>query len=306
MNLNQLYYLVEIVKYGSISMASKQLNVTQQNVSIAIRNMESELGTKILNRTSRGVFLTKEGEEIYQSALKIVHEIHRIQMIKSSEEHAADDPECLRGNIQISVSPYFTGANFMSIINRFLLEYPAINFDFYEKSCASIIDQVEMNPDQLGLINIEEQQLSILKQTHSAINFRILNSDQLMIVVNLDSDIGKQKSVSMKRLYQYKLIFYNESSTEDDWMLHYFQSNGNPKSIIRCNSVGMAISILKNNVALLPVVKEAASKFTKDNALTVIPIRPRIDIYNVLLTNVEKQINKAEKIFLNRLSEILH
>lgn len=61
------YYFVE---YSSISQASQKLGATQSALSQSIKNLENMMGKTLLNRTSRGVTLTKDGTSLYDYVLE--------------------------------------------------------------------------------------------------------------------------------------------------------------------------------------------------------------------------------------------
>ncbi len=69
MRLNQIQYVLEIAKTHSFSKASKKLFISQSALSTAVASLEEELGVTIFNRTSRGVFLTDDGEKIVAQAI---------------------------------------------------------------------------------------------------------------------------------------------------------------------------------------------------------------------------------------------
>lgn len=54
MRLNQLSYLVAIERYGTISRAAEALYVSQPSISVAVRELEEELGYPLLVRNNRG------------------------------------------------------------------------------------------------------------------------------------------------------------------------------------------------------------------------------------------------------------
>lgn len=66
MNLEHLKYIFAIEKYGSISMAARQLYVAQPNLSRAVKEFEDEYGIKIFERTSKGVEVTHDGRRFIE------------------------------------------------------------------------------------------------------------------------------------------------------------------------------------------------------------------------------------------------
>ena len=58
MTIQQLQYVLEISRTGSVSKAAKTLYLSQPNLSNAIKNLENELGITIFERTPMGMQLT--------------------------------------------------------------------------------------------------------------------------------------------------------------------------------------------------------------------------------------------------------
>jgi len=78
MTIQQLRYLVSIAQTNSISQAAQNLYVTQSNISKAIKQLEQELGTKLLDRDFHGVSFTACGLEFLQEARAILSHFDNI------------------------------------------------------------------------------------------------------------------------------------------------------------------------------------------------------------------------------------
>lgn len=77
MTFQQLQYLLAIQRTGSVSLAAKELFVTQSSVSIALASLESELNCRIFVRSTQGLTLTEEGKRVIGHAQRIC-ESHRL------------------------------------------------------------------------------------------------------------------------------------------------------------------------------------------------------------------------------------
>ena len=77
MTFQQLQYLLAIHNAGSVSMAAKELFVSQSSLSIALASLESELGCRIFVRSTQGLTLTPEGKQVVGHAQRIC-ENHRL------------------------------------------------------------------------------------------------------------------------------------------------------------------------------------------------------------------------------------
>jgi DNA-binding transcriptional LysR family regulator len=99
MDQKQLERFVDVVKSGSLSRTAKRLNISQPALSKSLRQLEDQLAARLLNRTPRGVHLTKFGDAFYRRALVITSEYRR----------AHQDLESLRGStfgeVALGVTP---------------------------------------------------------------------------------------------------------------------------------------------------------------------------------------------------------
>lgn len=85
MTFQQLQYLVEARKAGSISQAAKNLFLTPSSISVAITNLEQELGYPIFVRTTQGLIPTAEGEKVLRYAGRILDNYRLLDDILPSQ-----------------------------------------------------------------------------------------------------------------------------------------------------------------------------------------------------------------------------
>ena len=72
LDLNDFFFFVQVVERGGFTAAGRALNLPKSTLSHRIQRLESELGVRLLNRTSRQVAPTQAGEEFYRHALSMV------------------------------------------------------------------------------------------------------------------------------------------------------------------------------------------------------------------------------------------
>lgn len=88
LNLNILHmkYAVEVAAAGSLNKASEELLIAPPNLSRSIRELEADLGIVIFERSSKGMTLTKQGEEFIYYAKRILEQINEVEhTFKKSE-----------------------------------------------------------------------------------------------------------------------------------------------------------------------------------------------------------------------------
>lgn len=86
--MNTLFfkYALEVEKTRSISQAAENLFMTQPTLSKAIKEMETQIGYPIFERSSKGVVPTPQGQEFLMHAENISAELERIQSLSSSQD----------------------------------------------------------------------------------------------------------------------------------------------------------------------------------------------------------------------------
>ena len=77
MNILHMKYAVEVARLGSLNKASETLMIATPNISRSIKELESDLGITIFQRSAKGVMLTPDGEEFLDYATDILNRIER-------------------------------------------------------------------------------------------------------------------------------------------------------------------------------------------------------------------------------------
>ncbi len=79
LNILHMKYAVEVANAGSLNRASEGLLIAPPNLSRSIKELEADLGIIIFDRSSRGMVLTKRGEEFIYYAKKILEQIDDVE-----------------------------------------------------------------------------------------------------------------------------------------------------------------------------------------------------------------------------------
>ena len=84
MNLLHMKHALEVAKAGSLNKASESLMIAAPNISRSIKELESDLGIKIFERTQNGMKLTPEGDEFINFAKGILNQIDELEKFYKS------------------------------------------------------------------------------------------------------------------------------------------------------------------------------------------------------------------------------
>jgi DNA-binding transcriptional LysR family regulator len=102
----------------SFSRAAKRLGRSPQAVTRAIAALEDRIGTRLLNRTTRSVSLTNDGEQYLERSRRALGEFEALEAPQDSE---------LRGTLAITAPVLFGQLHVVPIVAAFLDDHPAAN-----------------------------------------------------------------------------------------------------------------------------------------------------------------------------------
>jgi LysR family tcuABC transcriptional regulator len=118
MELRQLRYFVRVVELGSMSRAAMDLDMVQSALSQQISRLESELSTRLLQRSSKGTVPTEAGLAFFHEAQLTLR--HAEQAI-----HAAQQAR-LSGAVSIGLSPTIASVLGLPFMQALRLRYPEV------------------------------------------------------------------------------------------------------------------------------------------------------------------------------------
>jgi DNA-binding transcriptional LysR family regulator len=119
--LEAMALLVEAVDVGSLSAASRKLNVPLPTVSRKIADLESHLGARLLTRSTRKLTLTDAGATYVSVAKRI------LEQVADAERTAAGEYSAPRGDLAVTAPIVFGRLHVLPLVTEFLTRYPEIN-----------------------------------------------------------------------------------------------------------------------------------------------------------------------------------
>ncbi|MDO9411099.1 MAG: LysR family transcriptional regulator [Pseudolabrys sp.] len=119
----EMELFVRAVALGSFSSAARMLHVTPSAVSKAVGRMEDRLGVQLLDRSTRSIRLTAEGEVYYRECLRLTFEIDELEKTLGSRRNVP------QGKLRVNSSVSIARQHLLPILPQFLERYPQIEID---------------------------------------------------------------------------------------------------------------------------------------------------------------------------------
>ncbi|WP_430509471.1 LysR family transcriptional regulator [Gottfriedia solisilvae] len=237
MYLEQLEYILEVAKTGSIINASKNLHVSPSGISQSISQLEDEFGVKIFSR-SRGqnTVPTYEGELIIKQAIQIMMNLHNLQ------EMVASFSSLNKGGMKVAaitgVMPFLLQAR-----SSLKADYPQIDLQITESSTEDIIHDVKKHNIDIGLIAVNELIID------SDLNSEVLLESKIKVYVNKNSLLACNKRVMPQELMKFPFIIYKDDYY--NWLTQeLFRDLGNIEIVFTSSNVDVIKSAVAEDIGI--------------------------------------------------------
>lgn len=196
--LKQIEAFLAVADSGNFSRAAVSLQSAQPAVSQAVKDLETELGVRLFDRTTRRVELTDAGREFQASAEKIVEDLgHAVTNLNDLAERR-------RGRIRIAAPPLLAAAVLPEAIAEFRREAPGIDVDLVDASTDEIIDAVRSGRAECGL--------GTFPPGGDQLEWQSLARDELMLFCHADAPLAARDRVAWSDLAGEPLVTLTRGS----------------------------------------------------------------------------------------------
>ena len=119
----EMQVFVRAIEQGAFAKAAKDIGITPSAVSKIVTRLERRLGIRLVNRTTRRIALTPEGEQYF------VKGRHLIQEFRLLEEEVSASAEQPRGVLRINCGFAFGLRQLVPLLKNFQLQYPQVRIE---------------------------------------------------------------------------------------------------------------------------------------------------------------------------------
>ncbi|MDR7001961.1 cidABC operon transcriptional activator CidR [Neobacillus niacini] len=284
MDIKHLQYFIEVTNFNSFSRAAEHLFITQPTISKMIKNLETELGVELFDRSRKQMTLTDAGRVILEQAKLIDKAFNNL-------ETELDNLLGLKkGHIRIGLPPIFDAAIFLKIVGSFHEKYPGITFQLVEDGSKKIEEDVANNLLDVGII--------VLPTKNEFFDHFSFMEEDLNLILHPSHPFADRAGVELEELKNEAFILFNK-----DFAL-------NDRIILSCNSVGFNPHIIsessqrsfieemvanKLGVSLLP---ESVCKDLNQNVKAIKVVNPSISWHLALIWGKNQYLSFAAKEWL--------
>lgn len=212
MNIRDLQYFIAVAELGHFGQAAARCCVSQPTLSGQIKKLEAELGVTLFERTNRRVMLTDTGNQIANSARRILREVDTIHDMAQSRH----DP--LAGKFRLGAFPTLATYIFPELVPKVKKHLPNLRLILIEEKTAILTDELKRGKIDAALLALPVDDNFLVSQP--------LFEDEFLLAVSPGHELAAYKSVDQKKLEKHRLLLLEEGHCLRDQALEVCQLNG--------------------------------------------------------------------------------
>ena len=197
MNLLHMKYALEVAKSGSINKAAEVLMVAAPNVSRSIKELETDFGITIFERTQNGTKLTPEGEEFINYAKGVLRQIDEIERF-----YKTGAPKKQKFSISVPRACYISEAfaNFSKSLSK-----EAAEVFYKETNSQRTIHNMTEHDYNLGIIRYAENYDKYFKSMleEKGFQYELVTEFTYSLIMSADNPLAKKEVITFDDLTEY-------------------------------------------------------------------------------------------------------
>ena len=207
MKLQQIEYVMEVARVGSMNQAAKNLFVSQPHLSSTVAELEKSLNITIFRRTSKGVELTPVGEKFIKSCRYVTEQLEYMRSLQSlggSEERTMTLISNCHNTVASSIMLDMTRED----------DSRRTHFSFLTAPSISILTDIAEQKYNIGLLVVPELEMSSLQGVLNAkrLQLQCLLKEDGCVLVGRNNPLYRARSLTIRQCTAHPIVMFN-----DDW-----------------------------------------------------------------------------------------
>lgn len=260
MELKQLQSFCAVVEYRSFTRAAERLYISQPTISTHIRQLEEELQTPLLVRTTKSLNITPRGMELYECA---GHMLHLEENLK--KHWREEDSSFLRIGTSTIPSTYVLP----ELMPEFRRRYPDVRLNILQADSRRVLDGLLTGSCEVALVGEQtgDEGLCFVP---------FLRDTMAVITPVLPRYETWRGGFTVRELVAEPLLFRRQGSGSRKWVEHYFEHSGVDESelriVARLNDQETIKRLVAAGLGISIISAKAADDFVREGKILAFPV----------------------------------
>ena len=238
MTLQQLNYIITISDTGSMNKAAEQLFIAQPSLTIAVHEIEKEIGITIFYRSGKGVSLTADGAEFLTYARQLYQQYETLQ-----EKYLGGK---VKKKFGVSAQHYsFAVKAFVNTVKEFdTFEY---EFAVYETKTPEVINDVASMKSEIGLLYLSDfnrQVITKILQTNH-LEFHHLIDCGVYVYLWKEHPLASSKKITFEELESYPCLTFEQGDKSSFYFAEEIYSTSDYARVIKASDRSTMLNLMK-------------------------------------------------------------
>lgn len=238
MTLSQLKYVITVSDAKSMNEAAKLLFISQPSLSVAIKELEEELGIQLFLRNSRGIIITPQGEEFIGYARQVVEQYNLI-------EARYIDKDQLKKKFAVSLQHYtFAVKAFVELVKRFGMD--EYEFEINETKTYEVMQDVKNFKSEIGILYLSSFNEKVLRKLFKEYNLEFKEILQCEIYVYMwkNHPLSQKEEIVLEELKEYPCLAFGQGSNNSFYFAEEVLSTYDYKRLIKANDRATLLNLM--------------------------------------------------------------
>ena len=277
-----------VVEMKSFSKAAEAKLMTQSAMSHLIRNLEDELGVKLLSRQGKTVMPTPAGKVFYSSAK------HILEQYKKMDDAISALTQKIKGALPIGASMTIATYLLPQVFYTFYQKYPEVKIDLSISNTEGIIQELREGTIDIGIVegNIK----------NSPVVLEEITEDEIVVIASDDNRLAQKDRLKPRELLSEPFIMPEAGSGIREFIDDFFHAakidTRDIKIAMTIGNPELAVQLVQSGIGIAFVSKWSVFKAIKDGSIKILDISGRKLRRQFYLISVEKEpVSMTAKIF---------
>ena len=287
MDLRKLEIFICVAEQQSFSQAAKKLHMAQPAVSIAVRKLEEELGTTLLERDNKAIRLSSEGQTAMAQAKQILMQVGELK------DSMSELNGLLKGELNIACPSMLATYYFPDLLEQFLSRQTGLTASIIQAGTKRIESMLLQDEVELGVIS--------LQGSHDGLEVIPLIKEQIVLCVGKNHEFNQKKRIHNNTLNQLPMVLYQQ-----DYFIRQMldqactEHSVLPDIRMQTNFLPLLTRMVKNGMGAsvgLQIMTE------QEQGINGITLMPKMELQMAVAWKKGKRISKANQAFVDWLLE---
>jgi DNA-binding transcriptional LysR family regulator len=247
MDFKQLRYFITVAEEQHFGRAAAKLHLSQPPLSMKIKQLEQDLGVRLLERTTRSVTLTDAGHAFLLKAKRILQDLEHAK--RSAQQTALG----MEGRLELGFVSSATLSVLPPALKLFRERYPAVELEISELTSSAQLEAIRSGSLRAGIIR--------LPLRSSEVRIDTVYEEPLVVAIPAQHPLANETAISPQQLAERPLIFFPQQLMPELYaqLLTLFQRNNSlPRVSQHAVNLHTIIELVASELGLAIVPASAA------------------------------------------------